>query len=103
MIHRITSYNVCYTKLLRITVPGYVNVDFAYVRTVMSNSGVAIMGSGYGEGENRAIDAVKEALNSPLLNSNDIRGAKNILLNVISGTTEVTMDEIGTINDYVQA
>lgn len=85
-----------------ITVPGYVNVDFADVRTVMSNSGVAIMGSGYGEGENRALDAVKEALNSPLLNSNDIRGAKNILLNVISGTTEVTMDEIGTINDFVQ-
>ena len=85
-----------------ITVPGYVNVDFADVRTVMANSGVAIMGSGYGEGENRAIDAVKEALNSPLLNSNDIRGAKNILLNVISGKKEVRMDEIGIINDYVQ-
>lgn len=85
-----------------ITVPGYVNVDFADVRTVMANSGVAIMGSGYGEGENRAIDAVKEALNSPLLNSNNIRGAKNILLNVISGKKEVRMDEIGIINDFVQ-
>ncbi len=85
-----------------ITVPGYVNVDFADVRTVMSNSGVAIMGSGVGKGENRALDAVKQALNSPLLDSNDIRGAKNILLNVISGSHEVTMDEIGIVNDYVQ-
>jgi len=85
-----------------ITVPGYVNVDFADVRTVMSNSGVAIMGSGYGTGENRALDAVKQALNSPLLDSNDIKGAKNILLNVISGNREVTMDEIGIVNDYVQ-
>lgn len=85
-----------------ITVHGYINVDFADVRTVMSDSGIAIMGTGYAQGENRAINAVKDALNSPLLNNNDIRGAKNLLLNIISGKEEITMDEIGAINDFVQ-
>jgi len=85
-----------------ITVPGYINVDFADVETVMRDSGVAIMGTGLAEGDDRAIVAVEQALNSPLLNNNNIRGARNILLNVTSGDTEVTMDEIGQITDYIQ-
>ena len=86
-----------------ITVHGSVNVDFADVQTVMSNSGVALMGSALATGENRAINAIEEALSSPLLNNNDIRGAKNILLNIASGPDdEVRMDEIGMITDYVQ-
>jgi cell division protein FtsZ len=85
-----------------ITVHGFINVDFADVKTVMTNSGVAILGTGMASGEGRAIGAVKEALNSPLLNDTDIKGAKNILLNVISGEEEVTMDEIGQIIDYVK-
>ena len=85
-----------------ITVHGFINVDFADVKTVMTNSGVAILGTGMASGEGRAINAVKEALNSPLLNDTDIKGAKNILLNVISGEEEVTMDEIGQIIDYVK-
>ncbi len=85
-----------------ITVPGYINVDFADVETVMRESGVAVMGTGLAEGEGRAIKAVEQALNSPLLNNNDIRGARNILLNVTSGETEVTMDEIGAVTDYIQ-
>ncbi len=84
-----------------ITVHGYVNVDFADVQTVMQNSGVAIMGSATAEGENRAIDAIQQALNSPLLNNNDIKGAKNILLNITSGAEEATMDEVGIITDFV--
>ncbi|MCL3782418.1 cell division protein FtsZ [Prolixibacteraceae bacterium JC049] len=86
-----------------ITVHGYINVDFADVETVMRNSGVSIMGAATCEGEDRAIRAVEEALTSPLLNNNDIRGAKNILLNITSGVDEITMDEIGEITDYVQA
>ena len=66
-----------------ITVPGYINVDFADVETVMRDSGVAIMGTGLAEGDGRAIIAVEQALNSPLLNNNNIRGARNILLNEI--------------------
>jgi cell division protein FtsZ len=85
-----------------ITVHGFINVDFADVKTVMTNSGVSILGTGMSSGEGRAINAVKEALNSPLLNDTDIKGAKNILLNVISGSEEVTMDEIGQIIDYVK-
>jgi cell division protein FtsZ len=85
-----------------ITVHGYINVDFADVETVMTNSGVAIMGSAKSEGEDRAIKAVQDALKSPLLNDNDIKGAKNILINITSGTEEVTMDEIGQITDYIQ-
>jgi cell division protein FtsZ len=85
-----------------ITVHGHVNVDFADVETVMSNSGIAVMGTGVGEGERRALDAVEEALNSPLLNNNDIYGARNILVNIISGKKDASMDEIGQINDFVQ-
>lgn len=85
-----------------ITVHGFINVDFADVQTVMTNSGVAILGSGTASGEGRAIEAIKQALNSPLLNDTDIKGAKNILLNIISGGDEVTMDEIGQIIDFVK-
>jgi cell division protein FtsZ len=85
-----------------ITVHGYINVDFADVETVMRNSGVAIMGTGLAEGENRALRAVENSLLSPLLNNNDIKGAKNILLNITSGLSEVTMDEIGEITDFIQ-
>lgn len=85
-----------------ITVPGYINVDFADVETVMRKSGLAIMGTGVASGPNRAEEAVIKALNSPLLNNNDIRGAKNILLNITSGSIEVTMDEVGKITDFVQ-
>lgn len=85
-----------------ITVHGYINVDFADVETVMRQSGVALMGSARATGENRAIKAVEEALNSPLLNNNNIKGARNILLNITSGGEEITMDEIGQITDYVQ-
>jgi cell division protein FtsZ len=86
-----------------ITVHGYINVDFADVETVMRQSGVALMGSAVGTGENRALAAVEEALNSPLLNNNNIEGAQNILLNVTSGAEEITMDEIGQITDYIQS
>lgn len=85
-----------------ITVPGYVNVDFEDVNTVMRNSGVAIMGTAMADGEDRAKRAVDEALNSPLLEDNDIRGAQHILLNISSGTKEVTMDEIFEITEFVQ-
>lgn len=84
-----------------ITVHGYVNVDFADVQTVMANSGVAILGSARASGENRALEAIQQAVNSPLLNNNDIRGAKSILLNITSGEDEVSMDEVGIITDYV--
>lgn len=86
-----------------ITVPGYVNVDFADVQTVMTDSGVAVMGSGNAEGENRAIKAIEAALASPLLNNNEIKGATSILLNITSGQKEITMDEISEITDYVIA
>jgi cell division protein FtsZ len=86
-----------------ITCPGFINVDFEDVRTVMQDSGVAIMGSSQASGENRALKAVEGALNSPLLNNNDISGAKNILVNITSGeTNEVTMDEMNLVNEYVQ-
>lgn len=86
-----------------ITVHGYINVDFADVETVMTDSGVAILGSAMAAGENRAIEAVEMALNSPLLNDNNIAGARNILINITSGTNEATMDEIGQITDYIQS
>lgn len=85
-----------------ITVPGYINVDFADVETVMRQSGVALMGSGKASGPDRARIAVEAALNSPLLNSCNIQGAKNILYNIQSGDTEITMDELGLIGDYIQ-
>ena len=85
-----------------ITVPGIINVDFADVNTVMKNSGVAIMGTGMAEGDDRARRAIHEALNSPLLEDNDIRGAQHILLNITSGNMEVSMDELSEITNYVQ-
>ena len=85
-----------------ITRPGYVNVDFEDVNTVLRGSGVAIMGIGYAEGEGRAQAAVDQALSSPLLEDNNINGAQNILLNICSGTTDVTMDEIDQITQFVQ-
>jgi len=85
-----------------ITIPGYINVDFKDVRTVMSNSGVAIMGSYTAEGENRAHRAVEGALASPLLKDNEIQGARYILLNISSGSKEVSMDEVSIITDYIQ-
>ena len=85
-----------------ITVPGYVNVDFEDVNTVMRESGVAIMGTATAEGDDRARQAVDQALHSPLLEDNDIRGARHILLNITSGTREVTMDEIFEITEFVQ-
>jgi len=85
-----------------ITVAGNINVDFEDVNTVMKESGVAIMGHATAEGEDRAQKSISTALNSPLLEDNDIRGAKHILLNITSGTKEVTMDEIGEITNYVE-
>ena len=85
-----------------ITIPGYINVDFKDVRTVMKDSGVAIMGSYAAEGDNRALKAVEGALNSPLLEDNEIEGARYILLNISSGDKEVTMDEVTVITDYIQ-
>lgn len=85
-----------------ITVEGYVNVDFADVKNVLEASGKAVMGSAVAEGEGRALRAVEEALASPLLSDNDITGARSILLNISSGAEQITLDEIGEINDYVQ-
>ncbi len=86
-----------------ITVTGYINVDFADVETVMRDSGVALLGMGSASGENRAIRAIEDALKSPLLNSNDITGARSILLNISTGNGdhELTMDELGEITDYI--
>jgi len=86
-----------------ITTTMHVNVDFADIQTVMKDSGVAIMGSSTAEGDNRAVRAAELALDSPLLNDNQIEGARYILLNITSGQSEVTMDEVGEINDYIQA
>ncbi|WP_183563886.1 cell division protein FtsZ [Mucilaginibacter sp. SP1R1] len=85
-----------------ITLPGYINVDFKDVRTVMKDSGVSIMGSSTAEGESRALKAVEGALSSPLLKDNEIEGARYILLNISSGLKEVTMDEVSIITDYIQ-
>jgi cell division protein FtsZ len=85
-----------------ITLPGYINVDFKDVRTVMKDSGVSIMGSSTAEGENRALKAVEGALLSPLLKDNEIEGARYILLNISSGEKEVTMDEVSVITDFIQ-
>jgi cell division protein FtsZ len=85
-----------------ITVPGEINVDFADVAHVMKNSGVAIMGVGLAEGEDRALRAVQSALNSPLLNDNDISGAKKLLVNISTGEEEMSIDEIDTIIEYAR-
>ena len=85
-----------------ISVTGAINVDMNDVNTVMKDSGVAIMGQATARDENRAIKAAKEALESPLLNDNDIEGAKYILLNITYGENEIMMDEISDITDYIQ-
>jgi len=85
-----------------IAVTGAINVDFNDVSTVMRNSGVAIMGSASAEGDNRALKAVEKALESPLLNDNDISGAEYVLLNIAYGDNEVLMDEITEITDFIQ-
>ena len=84
-----------------ITVPGLINVDFADVQTVMTNSGVALMGSGRASGEDRAMAVANMALESPLLNHNDIAGAKNILINITSGEEEITLEETYMITEAV--
>lgn len=86
-----------------ITVPGEINVDFADVQTVMKNGGSAIMGHATAEGEGRALAAARGAINSPLLNDSNIRGAKKVLVNITTGDQQVTMDEIGEIMEYVQS
>lgn len=85
-----------------IAVAGSINVDFNDVKTVMKDSGGAIMGSAAAEGEGRATLAVQQALSSPLLNDNDISGAQHVLLNITYGDKEVLMDEIAEITDYIQ-
>lgn len=86
-----------------ITVPGYINVDFEDVNFVMKDSGVAIMGSALASGDERAKKVIQEALNCPLLEDNDIRGAKHILLNITTGRNpEITMDEVSEITEYIQ-
>ena len=91
----------CITDVINST--GQINVDFADVCTVMSNGGVAILGSAVADGENRAQTAIENAINSPLLNDNDIRGAKWILININSaeGEHEFTMDEVEVIQNYL--
>jgi cell division protein FtsZ len=80
----------------------HVNVDFNDVKTVMQDSGVAIMGSAIASGEKRALRAVENALISPLLNDNDISGARHVLLNIMSGSDDIEMDEFGEITDFIQ-
>ncbi len=79
------------------------NIDLRDAKTVLSNSGTAIMGSGAASGTNRSTLAIEKALDSPLLNDNKITGAKNVLLLIVSGKEEITIDEIGEINDHIQS
>ena len=79
------------------------NIDLKDAKTVLANSGTAIMGSAVSTGENRAKEGIISALDSPLLNDNKMSGAKNVLLLIVSGSDEITIDEIGEINDYIQA
>ena len=85
-------------------ITGYfdVNIDFRDAKSVLQNSGTALMSNGVASGENKAEEAVKKALDSPLLNDNKITGARNVLLLIRSGSEEVTMDEIGVIMDHIQ-
>ncbi len=85
-----------------ITLHGNINIDYADVHTVMAGSEVFIMGTGISEGDGRAMDAVMKALESPLLDSNDIKGTKDILLNITSGEEEIRMGEIGDIIEFLQ-
>jgi cell division protein FtsZ len=98
----LTTAARCITDVINAN--GHINVDFADVCTVMRNGGVAILGSATAAGENRAIKAIEAATNSPLLNDNDIRGAKWILLNISSaeGEYEYTMEELEAIQNYVR-
>lgn len=87
-----------------ITLPGVINLDFADVSTILKDGGVAVMSSGFGEGEGRVRKAIEDALNSPLLNNNDVFNAKKILLNVSFSegqTTELRMDEMNDIHDFM--
>lgn len=97
----LTTAAKCISEI--ITVGAHIQIDFKDVNTVMSNSGVALMGYGKAEGENRAIEAVKQAINSPLLNDNNINGAKSILLYIASASGEkgVTMDELSEITSFI--
>jgi len=79
----------------------HINVDFNDVKTVMKDSGLALMGTAMASGEDRAMKAVKDALTSPLLNDNDIVGARHVLLNVMSGSDDISMDEFSAIMDYI--
>ena len=85
-----------------ITQKGHLNIDLNDAKTVLSNSGTAIMGSGTALGDGRAIKAVKGAIESPLLDNNHIRGAKKVLLLIVSGAEEVTFEEMGEISDFIQ-
>ncbi len=85
-----------------ITIAGSINVDFEDVKTAMSNSGVSIMGMGLSEGDDRAMRAVNQALNSPLLDDNKIQGASDLLVNISYGEDEATMDEYAAINEFLQ-
>jgi len=86
-----------------ITIAGSINVDFEDVKTAMTDSGVSIMGMGTSEGEDRALKAVSQALNSPLLDDNKIQGANDLLVNISYGDEEATMDEYAAINEYLQS
>jgi len=85
-----------------ITQKGHLNIDLNDAKTVLSNSGTAIMGSGTASGSGRALKAVKGAIESPLLDNNHIRGAKKVLLLIVSGAEEVTFEEMGEISDFIQ-
>lgn len=84
-----------------ITVHGYINVDFADVLSVMTGGGIAFMGSAQATGADRALKVIEETIHSPLLNNNDIKGARKVLLNIAYGHDEITVDEIGTITDTI--
>jgi cell division protein FtsZ len=84
-----------------ITIHGYVNVDFADVHSVLTGGGIAFMGSATAGGSNRAKEVIDNAINSPLLNNNDIRGAGRVLLNITSGKEEITVDELVVITDTI--
>ena len=86
-----------------VTIPGQINVDFEDVNTVMRNAGTSVLGSAEASGDNRAQDAVENAINSPLLNDRDINGAKKILLNIVSGggDNELTTRELNTITQLI--
>ena len=84
-----------------ITLHGYINVDFADVLSVMTDGGIAFMGSAEASGHDRAKEVIEQTINSPLLNNNDIKGARKVLLNITSGSDEITVDEIGIITDTI--